>query len=540
MTPHDVLIVNPAGYRGTPRRGPYELEEFRAQCEANGLRTAFVDFQADVGAGRMPFPGGHIEAIGEVLGHNRARCILTTMRTTAGPWVLEMARLAKELDRGCKVAVYAPRIESRVRRIVERKDSVLDLLIPTGRERNVAAWIKELLKPPASDGIVGTPTAMVLEAAGTFELAQPWISPDRTIAAVQVGRGCPERCTFCAAHIGRGAVPAYAQTEAIVAAATEAFELLDARRRLFVMLETENLISAKNLVADICERRRTTGANFLWGAYGRIDDVDALVHAQLREGGCRFLFFGIESASPRLLKVLGKQFDVSMTVPRVKALFEDGIRTQCSFIFAIPSETRAEFLATAELMAQVAWAGSFVDWTPLRIEADSAMERIAQRVPHRILRESELFRDMSSAGVDARAFDPDAAYRAYGVEMADMDVDFACVVARRWRRLLTEAPLTMYILHKGLGLTVPEMAMRTDLVRGSDSSMWEEAEQEKEFIDDFFENEVRYNTMTDERQARPASFELIYVDLRKAPDLIPRVFSLHWWGRRQAQIQEAG
>jgi hypothetical protein len=294
------------------------------------------------------------------------------------------------------------------------------------------------------------------------------------------------------------------------------------------------LISATDLVAEICDRRRAASAIFLWGAYGRIDDIDDIVQARLREGGCRFLFFGIESASPRLLKILGKQFDVSMTVPRVKALIQDGIQTQCSFIFAIPSETQAEFLATAELMAQVAWAGSFVDWSPLRIEADSAMERIAQRVPQRILSESELFRDMTAAGLDVRTFDPDAAYRAYGLEMANMDVDFGCKVARRWRRLLTEAPLTMYILHKGLGLTIPELAMSPDRVSGCDSRMWEDAHQAKGFIDDFFENEVRCNTMTGDRLNRHVSLGLIYGDIRKAPDLIPRVFSLHWWGHRQA------
>lgn len=543
----DILLINPAGYRGTPRRGPYELAQFQERLANAGLATELLDLQALVGAGDLPFPTGHLEGVDALLAARPARVCLVTLRTTAGPWATEAARLAKRHQPACTVLAYAPRIESRVRRQIQRDDAI-DLLMLADEEPDVVG-IAQLILQAGARGAAQHPQvaardtaarapARMTGATAPYRIGPPWISPDRTIAALHVGRGCPDRCTFCAAHLGAGGAPRYADAGALVDAAQCAWNEL-APGRLFVMLETENLTSNRTLVEDIDALRRGRHHDFLWGAYGRIDHMDATMRALLQRGGCRFLFFGIEAARPHLLKILGKNYDPALVLPALLALRDAGIATQSSFIFGIPGETMDDFHATAMLMADVAWAGGFVDWTPLRIEAGSAMERMTAARPLRLLPHSELFADLAEAGLHPEAIDPDCGYRMYGIDTETLDLDLACVLARKWRNFLMRAPLTAYLVHYGIGLGIADIfavfAHDTSHVAMEDplqpAALWRDCDAGiAAFASAFYASELAL-TGAGGDAGHAGLLAALYADLRRRPALIPAVYRLAWWRR---------
>lgn len=539
----DVVLINPAGYRGTPRRGPYELTGFQTQLELLGLTTTLWDIQAEVGAEILPFPGGHLDAIEATLRQTPSRCYFLTSRTTAGPWVIEIARLAKALSPSSIVMVYAPRIEPRLARTIARH-SYIDVLIPSSAESKAGLIVQEMLLSPSlatkkDASVIAARTdetgSWLPASSSDFVIGSIWISPDRTIGAVQIGRGCPDRCTFCAAHLGSGGNPQYATAEQIVRAAHVAFERLAKDCRLFVMLETENLTSNRTLIANIVNVRRENGYLFRWGAYGRIDHMDDEMRTMLIDGGCTFIFFGLESASRRLRKILGKYYDDSVVIERIKSLSNAGVRTQSSFIFGIPGETYDEFCATAEMMAEVVWAGGFVDWTPLRIEAGSAMERMVAKHPRRLLHESELFLDVIEGGLNPEEIDADAGYRMYGLEMEGFDIDRACVMARRWRTLLLTAPLAAYIIRHGLKFSIQEtlnyLAMEQTVVNEATPVTWKKSSSASDFLSAICLYETGQLANSCESKVDCIGIGMLYADLRLRPHLLPRVFHLPWWGK---------
>ncbi|SNT41244.1 Radical SAM superfamily enzyme YgiQ, UPF0313 family [[Luteovulum] sphaeroides subsp. megalophilum] len=555
----DVLLINPAAYSGTARRGPYELTAFKVSLVEAGIDAELLDLQEEVGAGAVPYPERYVEtALARVRAFN-ARLHIITIRTTAGPWAYEIAKSLKATDARTRLIAYAPRIEERLRRVMA-SDDAFDALMLSTPSLDVATITAACLKfdkvwPPSVPGLLSREE---IRRGGTldcrpwrrdpsprdYRTSASWRSADATIGAVHVGRGCPERCTFCAAPLGAGGIPRYATAADIVVAAQAIFEDLDPARRLFVMLETENLTSNRALIYEIAEERARRGTNFLWGCYGRIDHCDPAFQQVLRDAGCRFLFFGIETASPRLLKLIGKQYDPGIVLPRIAELQQAGITTQSSLMFGIPTETFEELLATVEMAAEIAWLGGFVDLTPLRIEAGTPMERLTAGDTTRLLRHGELYQDLKRAGVEPEACNPALGYRMFALESANYDIDRICGVMRRLRVAFVYWPMTAYILLKGAGFSPAELveAASANSFSHSEGAAWlremiaSMPPAARAFADEMYRVEAELSGFDTAPRQDEQEFSIspLYWTVRDRAAMMPHIFGLDWWAAADA------
>jgi radical SAM superfamily enzyme YgiQ (UPF0313 family) len=545
----DILFINPAAYRGGMRRGPYELAALDRIVAASGKTSALLDLQHMASSGEISFPGNYLDAVGTLIAQREARIYFITVRTTGGPWSVEIAKIIRRLHPRSAVVLYGPRIERRITDFM-RRSPLVDLACVARPEQIICALV-EAVREGTAQALANVPGLVVRRADGTLlttpslsEAAAaedspivPWVSDDRTVGAIHVGRGCPRRCTFCSAPLGEGGVPRYKPASLIVAEAQATYERLDRQRSSFVMLEAENLLSNRALIETLASLRAKRGADFRWGAYGRIDDVDEEMSALLLQAGCRFLFFGIETGSSRLQRTLGKPFDLDIVVPTISKLNELGIITQCSFIFGLPGETLRDACLSAALMARIAWARGFVDWTPLRIEAGTAMERLAGD-DLQLLRRSELFVDLTEAGVDPEAVDPVMGYRMYGVR-TDFDLDAFCSVAAAWRGALVAAPLSTYVLHHGLGYEIADLIahlLRTDDAAVPFDSILTLTEKREPaavpFVANLLQFEAAVANLKDPASRRHAplyNVHLVYDVIRRRPASMPALFGLPWW-----------
>ncbi|WP_316202605.1 MULTISPECIES: radical SAM protein [unclassified Bradyrhizobium] len=546
----DVLLINPPGYRGRPRRGPYELATLAANLLAAGFRGELVDLQYETGEGRIAFPDGFMADITSLLKARPARVVLLTFRTTAGPWAHLIARECRRLYPEIALVAFAPRIEDRLRRFM-RDDVTFDALCVSDPAETLLAAARAA-RTSGRRGLRYVPGLLVRTDEGLVETdATPipeiwprqidsWISPDRSIAAIHVGRGCPDRCTFCAAHLGAGGQPRYQVPEEAARDAAIAFERLGSSAAGFVMLEAENLTSNPAWLDAFAAERRRLGVQFRWGAYGRIDHMDASMRRRLSDAGCCFLFIGIESGSANLQKVLGKHFDLSSVVPRITALHAAGIATQSSFIYGIPGETEDDLERTAHLMAEIAWAGGYVDWTPLRIEAGTTMERLTRDHKVTLMTNHELYVDLVKAGYDPRSVHPDIGYRMYGLDLPMLGSSVMASVSA-WRTLLMQLPITTYVLAVGLALPVfqrlrqdaPSMEV-SDLRRWAEIMVTEVALRALPFVQELAE----YETGAAANKAKRYNLDLVYPDLRRDPRRIAIAFDFPWWSPQSSIAPE--
>src|SRR5216684_2966640 len=169
--------------------------------------------------------------------------------------------------------------------------------------------------------------------------------------SIDVGRGCPFACKFCSTSsffqrrfrlksfdrlIGE---IRWLQQNYHAAAITFVHDLFTANRKW---------------VRALCERLlREDNLQFAWSASARIDTVDEALLDIMGRAGCRALFYGIETGSPRLQRDVGKRLKIGSVVPITAATICAGIDPTLSFIAGFPTETAADLQATFELIDQL-------------------------------------------------------------------------------------------------------------------------------------------------------------------------------------------
>jgi radical SAM superfamily enzyme YgiQ (UPF0313 family) len=85
----------------------------------------------------------------------------------------------------------------------------------------------------------------------------------------------------------------------------------------------------------------------------RIDFIDDEVARRLKELKVFDMLIGLESGSERLLKLIDKRFSKERMIAGVKSIAKYDLRATYSFIVGLPTETKAEFKETIDLMYEI-------------------------------------------------------------------------------------------------------------------------------------------------------------------------------------------
>lgn len=167
---------------------------------------------------------------------------------------------------------------------------------------------------------------------------------------IYFSKGCPAKCTFCynpsyhrSSHRVRPVEHVMEEIEYLVKNcgvdgiyfADEYWWLeKETRQRFF------DLIKQKNLT-------------FSWGAQTRLGAFNAQELQELYDAGCRWLLFGIESASPERLRQVKKGIDLTIAKDIYDTCKKIGITTQSAFIVGYPDETEEEIRKTVALALEL-------------------------------------------------------------------------------------------------------------------------------------------------------------------------------------------
>ncbi len=161
-------------------------------------------------------------------------------------------------------------------------------------------------------------------------------------------RGCPFRCIFCSARAVSGYKYRFRSAEKVM----EEIELLATKYGTTdITFHDDNFTFNKKRVADLCDliirRGFHTGTRFY--CLTRADMVDREILSKMREAGFSGVYFGIETASNRLMKLIQKGESVEDNIRAVKLAKELGFRVRGAFMFGFPTETSDETTQTIRL-----------------------------------------------------------------------------------------------------------------------------------------------------------------------------------------------
>lgn len=165
------------------------------------------------------------------------------------------------------------------------------------------------------------------------------------IAPIILTRGCPSKCTFCASEKMNGYAVRTRSVENIMKEIYLLTEKFGVRELHFY---DNNCSHPKSPLREVLRRIIREKIDISWSAPPgiRIDSIEDSLPALMKESGCFQVNVGIESGSPRVLKMIKKGLTLDMARDRIKKLRDAGIEVMANFIIGFPGETKKEIEQT--------------------------------------------------------------------------------------------------------------------------------------------------------------------------------------------------
>jgi hypothetical protein len=99
-------------------------------------------------------------------------------------------------------------------------------------------------------------------------------------------------------------------------------------------------------VEAFCDAMMASGESFTWSCSARTDSVDEGLLERMQRSGCRGIFFGVETGSERMQKIIDKHLDPRQAKEVIDAAERLGIETTVSLIMGFPEEARDDLRHT--------------------------------------------------------------------------------------------------------------------------------------------------------------------------------------------------
>lgn len=156
---------------------------------------------------------------------------------------------------------------------------------------------------------------------------------------IDVGRGCPFSCTYCSTKIFwkrkfrlRNIMDIVDEIEYVQK--TYGIDQFDFMHDLFTV--------NKNRITEFCREVNRRGLHIKWGCDSRIDTINFEMIDLMVSMGMTRIFYGIETGSARMQKLINKKLNLKKCEDIVKYSLKKGLEVTTSFIYGYPEETEED------------------------------------------------------------------------------------------------------------------------------------------------------------------------------------------------------
>ncbi len=185
------------------------------------------------------------------------------------------------------------------------------------------------------------------------------------IAPMLLTRGCPGKCTYCSADkLNRRKV----RSRSVDSIMDEMNLLVGKYGVREIEFFDSNCASPNGPLRQVCEQMVSQKLDVTWCApVGmRVDSIDKELAGLMRQSGCFQVHVGIESGSPRVLKMVKKGITPDLVREKVRIIRDAGIEVVGYFIIGFPTETKKEIETTLSFAMELPLTGaSFSIFNPL-------------------------------------------------------------------------------------------------------------------------------------------------------------------------------
>jgi len=279
---------------------------------------------------------------------------------------VETAKAVKEVLPSCKVVVGGPHPSSMPDSMLHHPE--IDYAVLGEGERAIAKLVTNITKFEDNSDIATIPgiayrhKGKIIKTAPKFigDLDQipyparhllPMHLYDRTIDyldarpvdTMNVIRGCPFNCAFCETKkIWGQTCRAFSPSRVV----EEINYLVNNYGSKGIYFVGDNFTIHKRQTVETCRLVKKYKLDIKWVCDTRVDLISRELLKEMKDAGCRTIWFGVESGSPRILRKINKGITREQAVHAFKLCREEGIQIACSFMLGIPGETVNDMKAT--------------------------------------------------------------------------------------------------------------------------------------------------------------------------------------------------
>ncbi|MCP4649486.1 MAG: radical SAM protein [PVC group bacterium] len=285
-----------------------------------------------------------------------------------------VAQLLKKLDPKIKTVAGGPHVSALPEESL-RNFPAFDYIVITEGEiafSKLCQAIKEKKTPAAIPGIayrknnnilVNTPTAPI-------ENLDSLPFPDRSLlcpeqykhiyaaginmsgkrsTVVFTSRGCSQDCTFCAVKKTSGPKVRFRSAENVI---QELTECKDKYGYNHITFEDTNFTLDRNRFFKICDGLKSLGLT--WDCQTKVSFVDKEFIKKMADCGCLKIAYGVESGSPKMLKLMKKNITIDQVKKAFKLTHKAGLVACGFFILGThPDEDIEDIKQTEQLIRQI-------------------------------------------------------------------------------------------------------------------------------------------------------------------------------------------
>ncbi|MGM0501852.1 MAG: B12-binding domain-containing radical SAM protein [Bacillota bacterium] len=188
----------------------------------------------------------------------------------------------------------------------------------------------------------------------SFFLNDPLVREDVIESYILSSRGCPFSCSFCSAH----KLNSKPLKRSIHSLKRELIELRKKEVNYIRFVDDLFLTSEKMIfnIKEIFDDLKINKSNFGFEATARTNitsKFDDYTWKLLADMGMHEIEIGIESGSPRILKLMGKKTTNSEVIKTVSQAIKHGIKVKGFLMVGYPTEKKADLKATIQLIRQL-------------------------------------------------------------------------------------------------------------------------------------------------------------------------------------------
>ncbi len=159
--------------------------------------------------------------------------------------------------------------------------------------------------------------------------------PGHRPALIMTARGCQYHCVFCDRNVLWGGGVRNRSVANVLSEIKELAEVQHVRKIRFL---DEDLAADRKRLTALCEGIRRIKGEFFWECSACIDSVDRNLLLLMAHSRCKEVYFGVESASPQVLRKIGKRYSRQDILDSVRWAKEAGLQVEVMLTTGNPDE----------------------------------------------------------------------------------------------------------------------------------------------------------------------------------------------------------